>query len=273
MGMFPTSTHADHRWLAEEDPIQRDGAPSGPSVSATVHDSGFATLRYEPAAPAGCLAYLGFQPRDYFDDPSASDDEALSRELLGKGRRACSAEVVLTPERPRDGAHTPAPSRTVDSHCASGPDTSGADSNDPSEDVAVVRPTVGQRGHAVLLAIPGSRLRLTSSCRADEVHRHLVDPGDDATEVASGGPFLRTALVLVGVALQRDVPRDRQDEVDPRLVGLVGRPGDLLADGDVETVLLDLPLGQPDVSFAIRSLRDRVSGLHGPRFCWETSRQ
>jgi hypothetical protein len=83
MGMFATFTYADHRWLAEEDPVQRDGAPSGPFFSATVHDSDFATLRYEPASTAGGLAYLGFQPRDYFDDPSASDDVDLDAQATG----------------------------------------------------------------------------------------------------------------------------------------------------------------------------------------------
>jgi hypothetical protein len=54
-----------------------------PWLSVYIHDSDIATVRYEPAGPGSGTAYLGYTPRTYFDDESASAPADVLREAEG----------------------------------------------------------------------------------------------------------------------------------------------------------------------------------------------
>jgi hypothetical protein len=56
---------------------------ASPWLSIDIHDSDFATIRYEPAGPGSGTAYLGFTPRTYFEDESASALTDVLREARG----------------------------------------------------------------------------------------------------------------------------------------------------------------------------------------------
>ncbi|KTR39681.1 hypothetical protein NS263_09735 [Curtobacterium oceanosedimentum] len=90
MGMSATFTFADQRWSVDEEEIADPGAHPEPFFSASVHDSDLVTVAYEPGPPAGGLVYLGFQPRDYFDDPDESDDVDLDVQADGLARWAAA---------------------------------------------------------------------------------------------------------------------------------------------------------------------------------------
>jgi hypothetical protein len=64
MGFFGTFTYNAGEWAP---------APVGHEwLRVDIHDSDIATIEYSPAAPQRGRFYLGFQPRDYFQDPLAS---------------------------------------------------------------------------------------------------------------------------------------------------------------------------------------------------------
>lgn len=46
----------------------------------SVHDSDIATVEYQPSGRATGRFYMGFQPRDYYEDPMASDPVDLIAE-------------------------------------------------------------------------------------------------------------------------------------------------------------------------------------------------
>ncbi|WP_432977199.1 hypothetical protein [Dactylosporangium sp. CA-233914] len=48
-----------------------------------IHDSDIATITYSPAGPGSGVAYLGFTPRTYFEDPNASLPTDTHREAAG----------------------------------------------------------------------------------------------------------------------------------------------------------------------------------------------
>jgi len=52
-------------------------------LSVAIHDSDFATVRYAPAGSGSGAAYLGYTPRAYFDDESASAPTDVLREADG----------------------------------------------------------------------------------------------------------------------------------------------------------------------------------------------
>jgi hypothetical protein len=56
---------------------------AAPWLSVYVHDSGIATVRYEPGGPGSGIAYLGRTPRVYFGDESASAPAGVLREAEG----------------------------------------------------------------------------------------------------------------------------------------------------------------------------------------------
>ena len=65
--------------------VYGDGAWGGdaavePSLRIEVRDGDIATVDYAPAPPGLGRFYLGFQPRDYFDDPAESDPVDLAAE-------------------------------------------------------------------------------------------------------------------------------------------------------------------------------------------------
>lgn len=77
MGTFATFVYSDGGW--------GDTAASEQFLSIDLHDSDIATIRFAPAAPpARGLLYLGYEPRHYVDDSSASEavDVAAETEAL-----------------------------------------------------------------------------------------------------------------------------------------------------------------------------------------------
>ena len=91
MGMFATFTYAEQRWVVDEEEEAIDGSTQPePFLSATVHDSDVCTVVYGPGPATGGLVYLGFQPRDYFDDPDESDDVDLDVQAEGLARWAAA---------------------------------------------------------------------------------------------------------------------------------------------------------------------------------------
>lgn len=75
MGLFVTQTFAAGKW-SEGQPI------SAPFLMVDIHDSDIATITFQPGPESGGLVYLGFQPRDYFDDDTASADVDLDRQAI-----------------------------------------------------------------------------------------------------------------------------------------------------------------------------------------------
>ena len=83
MGMFATFTFAEGHWSVQDEPDESGHPSAGTFLSASVHDSDFASITYEPGPAAGGLTYLGFQPRDYFEDTTASEDVDLDAQAEG----------------------------------------------------------------------------------------------------------------------------------------------------------------------------------------------
>ncbi|HEY0186745.1 MAG TPA: hypothetical protein VGC67_04590 [Cellulomonas sp.] len=54
-----------------------------PSLRVEIQDSDIAVVDYRPAPTGAGRFYLGFQPRDYHDDPSASEPVDLDAEAAG----------------------------------------------------------------------------------------------------------------------------------------------------------------------------------------------
>ncbi|SDP16146.1 hypothetical protein SAMN04487914_104159 [Arthrobacter sp. ok909] len=73
MGNFETSVYESGSWTDDE-------AADEWKLRISVHDSAIATVDYRPSECASGRFYLGFQPRDYFEDPAASDPVDLPAE-------------------------------------------------------------------------------------------------------------------------------------------------------------------------------------------------
>lgn len=89
MGLFGTFTYSDGAWTSPD-------ARREPYLVIDVHDSDIATVDYRPTGDAGGRCYLGFQPRVYFEDPTASapvDNHAEARGLAHWARLATGREV------------------------------------------------------------------------------------------------------------------------------------------------------------------------------------
>lgn len=57
-----------------------DSEGSDPTLILELHDSDFVVVNFHPTYLGSGRFYLGFQPRDYFRDPAASDPVDLGRE-------------------------------------------------------------------------------------------------------------------------------------------------------------------------------------------------
>lgn len=75
MGNFETSVYESGAWTDDE-------AADEWKLRISVHDSDIATVDYRPSACASGRFFLGFQPRDYFEDPAASDPVDLPAEAV-----------------------------------------------------------------------------------------------------------------------------------------------------------------------------------------------
>ncbi|QOT19318.1 hypothetical protein [Paenarthrobacter sp. YJN-5] len=73
MGNFETSVYNSGLWSGNE-------AVDGWQLRLSVHDSDIATIDYRPHEGASGRFYLGFQPRDYFENPDASEPVDLVAE-------------------------------------------------------------------------------------------------------------------------------------------------------------------------------------------------
>ena len=104
VGYFGNFVYSDGRWAAE--------TAADCYLAIDIHDSDIATVDYH-AGGAGGRFYLGFQPREYFEDPHASepidlDDEAsrfaawaqtnLGVEIKASDMRPFLAEIGDEPE-------------------------------------------------------------------------------------------------------------------------------------------------------------------------------
>ena len=89
MGLFGTFTYSDGAWTTPD-------ARREPYLVIDVHDSDIATVDYRPAGDAAGRCHLGFQPRVYFEDPTASppvDNDAEARGLAHWALLATGREV------------------------------------------------------------------------------------------------------------------------------------------------------------------------------------
>ena len=72
MGFFGRSVYSNGCWS--------DAANGDVYLSIDIHDSDIATVTFGPTTSAQGIFYLGFQPRDYFEDPAASGPIDLEAE-------------------------------------------------------------------------------------------------------------------------------------------------------------------------------------------------
>ncbi len=96
MGFFGAQLWADGVWTEVDQTGEPFDAPDEPWLFVSIHDSDIAAVQYAPPGDGTGQAFLGFTPRDYFDDPRASDPTDPVREGLGLAawaRRACGAAV------------------------------------------------------------------------------------------------------------------------------------------------------------------------------------
>lgn len=83
MGFFGAYKYEQNQW-AEFDPDTESPLGSIPPwLTVEIHDSDFAIIRYEPVGTGTGLAYLGYSPRAYFEDPAASPPTDVSAEAEG----------------------------------------------------------------------------------------------------------------------------------------------------------------------------------------------
>ena len=95
MGSFEKYLYSDGAWT--------DSSAGRTWLSISVHDSDIATIEYSPAPQGLGLVYLGFQPRDYFEDPAASEDVDLEGEsgaLAAWAQTAVSSSATSEQIRP-----------------------------------------------------------------------------------------------------------------------------------------------------------------------------
>lgn len=92
MGLFATFVFADGDWGAS--------AAAMPRLTAKLHDSDFVTIDYAPALAGGSgRCYVGFEPRHYFEDETASDPIDTAAEA--RGLAAWAADVRTTVVDPK----------------------------------------------------------------------------------------------------------------------------------------------------------------------------
>ncbi|MFI5428737.1 hypothetical protein [Aeromicrobium sp. UC242_57] len=84
MGLFATFVFADGEWGGLSDSV--------PRLSVKVHDSDFVAVDYAPVLAGGSgRCYVGFEPRHYFEDETAS--EAVDTDAEARALTAWAADV------------------------------------------------------------------------------------------------------------------------------------------------------------------------------------
>jgi hypothetical protein len=76
VGNFESSIFRSGVWMETEGGDHWD-------LRVSVHDSDIATIEFKPSGSAAGRFYLGFQPRDYFNDPADHDPVDLAAESEG----------------------------------------------------------------------------------------------------------------------------------------------------------------------------------------------
>jgi hypothetical protein len=95
VGFFGNFVYSDGNWS--------DVISGSVYLSVEVHDSDIATVAYAPADTAQGLFYLGFQPRDYFEDPNASapvDVDGQATGITTWAKQVLGTEVAPEDVRP-----------------------------------------------------------------------------------------------------------------------------------------------------------------------------
>jgi hypothetical protein len=105
VGSFGAYVFDGSTWHTFEPDADEKPHNAPPWLSVEIHDSDFAVVRYEPAGPGSGTAYIGYTPRTYFEDESASaptdvlrETEALAKWLARQqlpGREAALRELIV----------------------------------------------------------------------------------------------------------------------------------------------------------------------------------
>jgi hypothetical protein len=95
MGFFGTYLYADGAWT-ELDPDADVAEPVAPYLFVMIHDSDIAMVRYSPVGDGTGRAFLGYTPRAYFGDPSASAPTDTGLEAAGLAAWAGAAGASLS---------------------------------------------------------------------------------------------------------------------------------------------------------------------------------
>jgi hypothetical protein len=88
VGFFGRFVYSNGAW--------RDDPAAEAFLAIDIHDSDIATVDFRSATAAGRF-YLGFQPRDYWEDPDASDPVDADSEAAGLGSWAHEVLGVSVP--------------------------------------------------------------------------------------------------------------------------------------------------------------------------------
>ena len=105
MGLFARFVYSDGEW--------RDDEAADGLLVIDIHDSDIATIDFRSATTKGRF-YLGFQPRDYWEDPKAGEVVDADAEVANFGawaEEALGVRVTAADIRPLlagDGAEEPA---------------------------------------------------------------------------------------------------------------------------------------------------------------------
>jgi hypothetical protein len=83
MGFFGTYAFDGNTWNEFDPDTTHEPHNTSPWLSIEIHDSDYAVIRYEPAGAGSGTAYIGYTPRTYFEDESASAPTDVLREAEG----------------------------------------------------------------------------------------------------------------------------------------------------------------------------------------------
>jgi hypothetical protein len=82
VGFFGTYLFDGRHWTSHQADDETP-ADDKPWLLVDIHDSDIATVIYRPIGSGSGVAFLGFTPRTYFEDPDASEPTDVTREARG----------------------------------------------------------------------------------------------------------------------------------------------------------------------------------------------